>query len=164
MGKKIIIYGVLLALLTVSMQVIEYKLLFINHSLALYGGVIAVIFTILGIAFAKQTIGKKEVVVEKLVFVPQPATAGSHIPHPQPTLPQKDFQINNQLIDKLGISKREYEILEFMAQGCSNQEIADKAFVSVSTVKTHVSNLFVKLDVQRRTQAVNKAKEMQLIA
>jgi ATP/maltotriose-dependent transcriptional regulator MalT len=50
-----------------------------------------------------------------------------------------------------------------MAQGYSNQEIAEKLFVSLNTIKTHITNIFLKLDVKRRTQAVQRAKELQLI-
>ena len=63
----------------------------------------------------------------------------------------------------LGISKREFEVLQLIAKGYSNQEIADQLFISLPTVKTHVSNLFSKLDVKRRTQAVKKATELKLI-
>ncbi len=62
-----------------------------------------------------------------------------------------------------GLSKREYEVLQEIALGLSNKEIGDKMFLSESTIKTHVSNLFVKLDAKRRTQAIQKAKEMQII-
>jgi ATP/maltotriose-dependent transcriptional regulator MalT len=64
---------------------------------------------------------------------------------------------------RLGISKREHEVLELMAKGLSNQEIADNLFVSLNTIKTHSSNLFIKLQVGRRTQAVQKGKELGLI-
>lgn len=64
---------------------------------------------------------------------------------------------------QLGISPREFEVLELIAAGLSNQEIADACFVSLSTVKSHVSRLFSKLDVQRRTQAVQKARELQIL-
>jgi DNA-binding NarL/FixJ family response regulator len=67
-------------------------------------------------------------------------------------------------VEKLGLSKREYEILQLIHEGFSNQQIADKLFVSENTVKKHVSNLFLKLDVQRRTEAVRKAKELNIIA
>ena len=66
-------------------------------------------------------------------------------------------------VDKLGISKREYEILQLINDGLSNQQIADKLFLSENTVKKHISNLFIKLDVQRRTEAIKKAKEMNII-
>ncbi len=65
--------------------------------------------------------------------------------------------------NKLGLSKREIEVLDLMAQGYSNQEIADKLFVSLNTAKTHISNIYSKLNVKRRTQAIQKAREMALI-
>jgi ATP/maltotriose-dependent transcriptional regulator MalT len=71
--------------------------------------------------------------------------------------------LNEAELNKLGISKREHEVLEWMAKGLSNQEIADKLFVSLNTVKTHTSNLFLKLEVSRRTQAIQKAKQLRLI-
>ena len=73
------------------------------------------------------------------------------------------FELNQKEIDKLGISKRELDVLNLMATGSSNEEIAAKLFVSLNTVKTHSSNLFLKLDVKRRTQAVEKAKRLSII-
>ncbi len=73
------------------------------------------------------------------------------------------FILNTSLISQLEFSKRELEILGLMAQGHSNQEIAGKIFVSLSTVKTHNQNLFEKLDVKRRIQAIEKAKRLHLI-
>jgi len=64
---------------------------------------------------------------------------------------------------RLGISKRELEVLELMSAGLSNSEIANKLFVSENTVKTHVTRIFDKLDVRRRTQAVDKAKKLSLV-
>ena len=72
-------------------------------------------------------------------------------------------EVDEKRIDELGISQREMEVLQLISQGLSNQEIAEKLFVSQSTIKTHVSNLFVKLDVKRRTQAVTRAKEWKII-
>jgi ATP/maltotriose-dependent transcriptional regulator MalT len=74
-----------------------------------------------------------------------------------------DFKLNEAELQRLGISKREYEVLELIAQGLSNQEIAERLFVSLNTVKTHSSNLFLKLDVRRRTEAVRRAKELSLL-
>jgi ATP/maltotriose-dependent transcriptional regulator MalT len=74
-----------------------------------------------------------------------------------------NFQFDESRLEKAGISKREYEVLELMAKGFSNQEIADKLFVSLNTIKTHSSNLFLKLEAKRRTQAIQKAKELNLI-
>ncbi len=75
----------------------------------------------------------------------------------------ENFIPNTSLISQLEISKRELEVLNLMAQGHSNEEIAAKIFVSVSTVKTHNQNLFLKLAVKRRIQAVEKAKRLHLI-
>ncbi|HYE56843.1 MAG TPA: response regulator transcription factor, partial [Chitinophagaceae bacterium] len=72
--------------------------------------------------------------------------------------------IDQKQVNKLGISKREYEILGLINEGLSNQQIADKLFLSENTVKKHVSNLFLKLDVQRRTEAIKKAKDLHIIA
>jgi len=72
-------------------------------------------------------------------------------------------EINHNKISELEITKREYEVLQEIASGFSNKEIADKLFLSESTIKTHVSNLLVKLNAKRRTQAVQKAKALQII-
>ncbi|MEM8764102.1 MAG: response regulator transcription factor [Bacteroidota bacterium] len=72
--------------------------------------------------------------------------------------------INLGKLDDLGISKREYEVLVQIAKGLSNKEIGDTLHLSESTVKTHVSNLLVKLDAKRRTQALQRAKELNIIA
>lgn len=109
-------------------------------SLEFYLGVVALVFTSVGIwAGLKLTRPKTKVVV------------------------QSTFIFNEEECNRLGISKRELEVLELMAQGLSNQEIADKLFVSLNTVKTHSANLFIKLDAKRRTQAVQRAKDLQLI-
>jgi ATP/maltotriose-dependent transcriptional regulator MalT len=84
------------------------------------------------------------------VFIPTPAAG--------------DFKLDENLLRQTSISKREYDVLELMARGLSNQEIAEKLFVSQNTVKTHLANLFVKLDAKRRTEAIHKAKELGLIA
>lgn len=75
----------------------------------------------------------------------------------------EETKIDQRKIEELGISSREYEILQEIAKGLSNKEIAEKLFVSESTVKTHVSNLFTKLDVKRRTQAIQRAKSFKIL-
>ena len=72
-------------------------------------------------------------------------------------------EINFQKIEALELSTREYEVLTEIAKGLSNKEIGDKLFLSESTTKTHVSNLLVKLNAKRRTQAIQIAKEMHII-
>ena len=68
-----------------------------------------------------------------------------------------------QEIAKLGISNRELDVLDLMAKGLTNEEIGDQLYISLNTVKTHTSNIFVKLEVKRRTQAVEKAKRLNII-
>jgi DNA-binding CsgD family transcriptional regulator len=139
MRKTIILYGVALAALTAILKFIEYRFFVRDLSLEFYLGVVAVLFAGLGM-WAGQRLTRRKVVI---------ATP--------------DFKLNEPELQRLGISKREYEVLELMAQGLSNQEIADKLFVSLNTIKTHSSNLFVKLDARRRTQAVRRAKELGLL-
>ncbi|MNY37884.1 Transcriptional regulatory protein LiaR [compost metagenome] len=106
------------------------------------------VFTVLGIWLAqKLTKPKKEtIIVEKEVYIES-----------------AEFIQDKSQLEKLNLSKREMEVLELIAQGCSNQEIASQLFVSLPTIKTHSSKLFEKLDVNRRTQAVEKAKRLRLI-
>lgn len=139
----------MLALLMVVLQVAQYRFLIIDNSAELYAGIVAIIFVILGIVMGRKLTSPKEVIVEKLV----PITIDQSAP----------FTVNEQVLEKLNISKREHEILLLIAQGLSNQEIADKTFVSINTVKTHVSNLLLKLDAKRRAQAIQKARELALI-
>jgi NarL family two-component system response regulator LiaR len=150
MLKKLIIYGAVLAIATIALQLLQYKMVIINHSLELYGAALALIFTIVGIIAGRKLTWPKQIIVEKTVIIPAMEKA-------------EDFILNEPVLKKLNISKREYEILELMSRGYSNQQIADKAYISISTVKTHTSNLFMKLDVSRRTEAVVKARELSLI-
>ncbi|WP_336514535.1 response regulator transcription factor [Pollutibacter soli] len=148
--KLIILYGCSLALLLVILRWLEWKVVIMDHYMEIYLGLIALLFTCLGIWIAaKLTRPKiKTVIQEKTVIVRE------EIP----------FKQNEKELAKLNISKRELEVLELMAGGLSNQEIAEKLFLSLSTIKTHSSSLFEKLDVKRRTQAIEKAKALRLIA
>ena len=143
----VLIYGLCAGVLIVVLKVIEFRFLVVEHALQIYGGLIAVIFAGIGIWLGLKLTKKKEVLVIKEVRVPS----------------LKPFAMNEERLKDLGITKRELEILELMAQGMSNREIAEKLFVSENTVKTHSSRLFDKLSAKRRTQAVQIAKEMGLI-
>ena len=147
--KSTIIYSISLALLVFLLKWLELRFIIFDHSLEIYIGFIAMIFTALGIWLALKLSKPKveTVVVEKQVYVTR----------------NENFVLNTSLISQLELNKRELEVLNLMAQGHSNQEIAEKLFVSLSTVKTHIQNLFEKLDVKRRTQAVEKAKRLNLI-
>lgn len=151
----LIIYGFSLALLFLLLKLIEYRLLIIDHSFEIYVGSIALLFTLLGIWLSRKifspkketTIIEKEKIVEKEVFVARP----------QP------FVLNQKALKEADLSGRELEVLQLIAKGLSNQEIASALYVSVNTIKTHITNLFFKLDVTRRTQAVEKAKKLSII-
>ena len=142
-------YGISLALLLFLLKWLELRFLIFNHSFEIYIGCIAIIFMALGIWLALKLSKPKikTIVVEKEVYVNR----------------NESFVRNNSLISALELSKRELEVLTLMAAGYSNDEIAEKIFVSLSTVKTHNQNLFVKLEVKRRTQAIEKAKRLSLI-
>ena len=142
-----LIYGLCGGILIVVLKLIEFRFLVVAHSIEIYGGLIAALFAGVGIWLGLKLTKKKEVFIVK--EVPVPATTS--------------FSLNEQRLKDLGITRRELEILELIAQGLSNREIADKLFVSENTVKTHSSRLFDKLSARRRTQAVQIAKEMGLI-
>ncbi len=137
--RTVLIYGIALAALISILKFVEYRFLVRDIAMEAYLGVIAVMFTVLGVWVGLRLTRKKVVYAAAEVVV------------------------DEQVITKLGISKREQEVLTWLAQGLSNQEIADKMFVSVNTVKSHLSNLFQKLDASRRTQAIQRAKEVGLL-
>ena len=129
-----------------ALKVIEYRFLVVEHSIEIYGGLIAAVFAGVGIWLGLKLTKKKETVVVREVPVPA-----------QP------FSVNQTRLEEFGLTPREHEILELIANGLSNREIAAKLFVSENTVKTHSSRLFDKLSAKRRTQAVQIGKEMGLI-
>ena len=153
--RLIILYGVALAVLLFLLKWLELRFIIMNHAFEVYAGAIAVIFTALGIWLALKLTKPKvtTVVVEKKIYIDKEVPAASN----------HGFTINERALSKSGISKRELEVLQLIAQGLSNQEIADQLFVSLNTVKTHSSNLFLKLDVKRRTQAIERAKKLSII-
>ena len=142
-----LLYGLSMAAILLLLKVLETHLLVLSYRLELFIGAIAVVFTVLGIWLSLHLVKPKTVLVEKEVIR-------------EPANPQ---EVNQNLIDQLGISKRELEVLQLMAAGLSNEEIANTLFVSLNTIKTHSSNLFVKLEVKRRTQAAEKAKRLRII-
>lgn len=128
---------------------LEWRFIIVNYAFELYAGFIAVIFTGLGIWLALKLSKPKTtfITLEKELHI------GS-----------SDFVLNEtSAISETGLSKRELEVLLLMAQGLSNQEIAQRLFVSLNTIKTHSSKIFEKLEVRRRTQAVEKARRLEII-
>ncbi|SER58819.1 response regulator transcription factor [Pedobacter rhizosphaerae] len=148
-NKNSILYGLILALLLFLMKWLELRYVVINHSFEIYAGAIAIIFTALGIWLALKLTKPKTstIVVEKPVFIQK----------------EDAFVLNKKEVERLGLSNRELEVLTLLAEGLSNQEIAQRLFVSLNTIKTHTSNIFEKLAVKRRMQAVELAKSLQLI-
>ena len=138
--KTYLVYGGLLAALLMLMRLIEYRFLVHQLSIEIYIGIVALLFTALGIWVGKKFTNRRKAP-----------------PSASPPAPPE------QILAEIGISEREYEVLLLIAQGHSNQEIADQLFLSPNTVKTHISHLFTKLEVRRRTQAVVQAKSLGIL-
>jgi DNA-binding CsgD family transcriptional regulator len=147
MLRHVLIFGLVGGALVVLLKLTEYRILVIEHSFELYAGLIAAIFSAFGIWLGIRLNAPRHKVIT--VEVPQP--------NGQP------FTLNEKKRDELSITPRELEILELVAAGMSNREIAGKLFVSENTVKTHCSRAFDKLGAKRRTQAVQLSKEFGLI-
>jgi DNA-binding CsgD family transcriptional regulator len=148
-SRHIILYGVVMALLIFALKWLQWKYLITDNSIEIYIGLIALFFTFLGVWVATQLAKPKvkTVVVEKEVYL---------------TPPPPDFTLNEAELKKLNLTTREYEVLQLLTQGHSNADIAEKLFLSLSTIKTHVSNLLVKMDVKNRMQAVEKARRLKI--
>ena len=145
MKKTVILYGLLGGVLIAALKLVEYRYLVLEHSLEIYGGVVALLFSALGIWLGLKLTRTRDTVIVREVPVAGP------------------FTRNETRLEQLGITPRELEILEAMAAGFSNREIAERLYVSENTVKTHANRLFDKLSARRRTQAVQRAKEAGLI-
>jgi NarL family two-component system response regulator LiaR len=145
MKRHVLIYGLIGGLLIALLKWTEYRFLVIEHSVEIYGGLVAATFAVLGIWLGLKLTGRQERMKEV------PVEGG------------KPFIANEGKREDLGITRRELEILELIAQGMSNREIAEKLFVSENTVKTHSSRVFDKLGARRRTQAVQFGKEFGLL-
>lgn len=145
-NRSILLYSASLAALLFLMKWLEWRFIIFDFSFELYVGAIAFVFTMLGVWLAIKVAKPKTVVIEKEVIVKS-----------------DNFLFDNKQFEQLGLSKRELDVLQLMAEGLSNQDIAEKLFVSLNTVKTHSSRVFEKLDVRRRTQAIDKAKKLNLI-
>jgi NarL family two-component system response regulator LiaR len=151
--KTILGYGLLGGLLIALLKLVEYRFLVIEHSLEVYGGIVALLFSVLGIWLGLKLTRTRETVIVREVPVRVEVPAASNGP----------FVPNAARQEALGITRRELEILQLIAAGLSNREIAERLYVSENTVKTHSGRLFAKLDARRRTQAVQRAKEAGLI-
>jgi NarL family two-component system response regulator LiaR len=160
MKRHVLIFGLVGGLLIAILQYTEYRFVIIEHSVELYGALVAILFAAFGIwlglriTCSRETI--RETVVVKEVLVPADAPA-PFAPNTAPFAPNLARQ------QTLGITARELEILNLVARGLSNREIATQLFVSENTVKTHCARAFDKLGAARRTQAVQRGKELGLL-
>ena len=148
-NKQILIYGSALAVLLFLLKWFETRYILIDQQLDTYIGLIAVVFTGLGIWLALKLRKPKveTVIIEKQVVLTV----------------SPDFTFNEEEARRLNLSKRELEVLQLMADGLSNQQIAERLFVSLNTIKTHSAQIFEKMEVKRRTQAVDMAKRLSII-
>jgi DNA-binding CsgD family transcriptional regulator len=145
--RDILLYGLSGGLLILILKLTEYRFLVIEHSVEIYGALIAALFSALGIWLGLTLTRKKPSIIIKEI----------------PAQPSEPFVPNEARLTELAITPRELEILALIAAGLSNREIAARLFVSENTVKTHSSRLFDKLGARRRTQAVQIAKTSRLI-
>jgi DNA-binding NarL/FixJ family response regulator len=149
MKRTILICGLLGGLLIALLRWSEYQFLVIDHSVEIYAALIATVFAGLGIWLGIR-----------LTRSSRPASVSEQPPSAPAPVP---FQSDDRKRDDLGITRREMEILELVAMGLSNREIAEKLFVSENTVKTHCSRAFDKLGARRRTEAVQLGKKLGLL-
>jgi DNA-binding CsgD family transcriptional regulator len=147
MKRHVLIYGLIGGILIAVLKWTEYRFLVIEHSIEIYGGLIAATFAALGIWLGLKLTGTRQRIIVK--EVPAPVTSL--------------FVADETRVSQLCITPRELEILGLIATGLSNREIAGRLFVSENTVKTHSSRLFDKLGAKRRTQAVQIGKTARLI-
>jgi DNA-binding CsgD family transcriptional regulator len=145
--KRVLFYGLVGGVLLALLKLLEYKHFVRAYPTEVYGGLVAVIFTAVGLYFGLRWTRSKPVVVVQEVRVPEGGP----------------FVLDARRVKELGLTPREHEILGLIAEGLSNREIGERLFVSENTVKTHSSRVFDKLGVNRRVQAVQKGKELGLI-
>ena len=148
MVRHVTLFGIVGGALIVALNVIEYRWLILEHSFEIYGGIVAAVFAAVGIWLGRRITRPRHILEVREVRVPAPVA----------------FVRDTAKVAQLGLTPRELEILELIALGLSNKEIAEKVFVSENTVKTHSSRVFDKLGARRRTQAVQIGRDLRLIS
>ena len=175
--RTVLLHGLIGGVLITLLKVVEYRYLVLEHSLEIYGGIVAVLFASLGIwlgrRLTRERVVTREVRVDVPVEVPVhvpvevrvavPFEVRVEVPVEVPVARSEPFVRDQARVEQLGLTPRELDILEVMAAGLSNREIAQRLFVSENTVKTHLARLFSKLSARRRTEAVRLAKAARLI-
>lgn len=161
MKRHALTFGIIGGILITLLKWSEFRFLVIEHSFEIYGGLIAAVFAILGIWLGIKLTARRPGVAEQ--DVPVPADVAQTQDQSAQAVPGVSFIPDEKRREDLGITRRELEVLELIAQGMSNREIAGKLFVSENTVKTHSSRVLDKLGAKRRTQAVQFGKELGLL-
>ncbi len=149
MRKQVLIFGLVGGVLITLLQWTEFHFVVLQHSVAIYGVLIAILFAGAGIWLGTRLLAPRERIVEVEIASPAP--------------PAPNFVADDTARERLGITRRELEILVLVARGLSNREIGETLFVSENTVKTHCSRAFDKLGARRRTEAVQRSKELGLL-
>ena len=160
MRRHVLIFGVVGGLLIAILQYTEYRFVIIEHSVELYAALVAILFATFGIWLGLRITRRREIIRETVVVKEVHVPAEAPAPFAPDTTPFAPNTANQQT---LGITARELEILTLVARGLSNREIATELFVSENTVKTHCARTFDKLGAARRTQAVQRGKELGLL-
>jgi NarL family two-component system response regulator LiaR len=155
MRRHVFIFGLVGGLLIATLQYTEYRFVIIEHSVELYTALVAVLFATFGIWLGLRITRKREIIRETVVV--KEVLVPAEVPALEPSAPKTAHQ------QTLGVTARELEILTLIARGLSNREIATQLFVSENTVKTHCARVFDKLGAARRTQAVQRGKELGLL-
>ena len=159
--RTIVLYGAAAGVLIATLRFTEYRFLVIEHSVEIYGGLVAALFAALGIWLGVTLTRKKPEVVVREVQVPFEVRV--EVPVTVRVPADAPFEVDSAQLARLAITPRELEILGLIAAGLSTREIAERLFVSENTVKTHSNRLFDKLGAKRRTQAVQRGQELRLI-
>lgn len=149
MKRTVLLYGLIGAAMILALDLAQYRFLVLEHSLEIYGLIVAFLFAALGIWLGLKLTRPTERLIVREIPVPVPGST--------------EFVVNAASVERLGLTPRELEILALIAEGLSTREIAERIYVSENTVKTHSANLFTKLNARRRTQAVQIAKEAGVI-
>ena len=157
MRKQVLIFGLVGGVLVTLLQWTEFHFVVLEHSTAIYGVLIAILFAGAGIWLGTRLLAPRERVVDRVV------DRIVEVEVPVPAVPSRNAVADDTTRERLGITRREMEILALVARGLSNREIGETLFVSENTVKTHCSRAFDKLGARRRTEAVQRSKELGLL-
>ena len=155
MRKQVLIFGLVGGVLVTLLQWTEFHFVVLEHSVAIYGVLIAILFAGAGIWLGTRLLAPRERIRERIV--------DRIVEIAVPAAPAPNFAADDTVRERLGITRRELEVLELVARGLSNREIGETLFVSENTVKTHCSRAFDKLGARRRTEAVQRSKELGLL-